>query len=80
VTKAATGDYTVNLTAGAVADAFYSISGLGNVGSNGTRAAFLCLTTNAPTVNSFRVLGYPSGDGTGTTADLTYVCLQVFGN
>jgi hypothetical protein len=80
VTKNATGDYTVNF-ATPMADANYSISGLGAVGTNGTRVTYLALEASSiPTINSFIIRNYPSGDGTGGNADTSYMNIQIFGN
>lgn len=81
VTKNGTGDYTVNFTT-ALADANYSVSGISQAGSNGTRITYLVLdvSVTTPTINSFRVVNYPSGDGTGAKADTTFINIQVFGN
>ncbi len=77
VTKNGTGNYNVNFST-PMADANYSVSGLGTAGSNGSRITYLTLDdTNQ---NFCNVRNYPSGDGTSGESDTLLMSIQIFGN
>ena len=86
VTKSGTGEYTVNIPAGILADANYSVVGSSTINSvpNAYTIVFPFTTTSspfyiAPTQTSFRVL-VASGLTSGSQADSLYINIQVFGN
>jgi hypothetical protein len=77
VTKNSTGNYTVNF-ATAMADANYSVSGLGYVGSNTVNVTYL--TLDGTNQNFCNIRNAPSGGGSGGGADTSLMCVQIFGN
>ena len=86
ITKSGTGEYTVNIPAGILADANYSVVGSSTINSvpNAYTIVFPFTTTSspfyiAPTQTSFRVL-VASGLTSGSQADSLYINIQVFGN
>jgi hypothetical protein len=86
VTKNGTGEYTVNIPAGILADVNYSVVGSSTINSvpNAYTIVFPFTTTSspyyiAPTQTSFRVL-VASGLTSATQADSLYINIQVFGN
>jgi hypothetical protein len=77
VTKNGTGNYTVNF-ATPMADANYSVSGLGDVGSNTVNVTYL--TLDGTNQNFCNIRNAPSGSGSGGGADTSLMCVQIFGN
>jgi len=86
ITKNGTGDYTVNFTTGALADANYSVSGICASGAIITypsgAAPYVCGPQATPTTSQFR---FGTGTGTvggssGARSDQSFIYIQVFGN
>jgi hypothetical protein len=77
ISKNGTGDYTVNLVAGAVADASYSIA-LSRSYQNGSTGGTIGESTSATrTATTVRVYTFTVG---GSAQDDPLISLQIFGN